>query len=102
MPSRIALPILSLALVMTTIAPLTTPAAAEEIYSFVDERGVVHLSNVPSDPRYQLTAQLRVMVSSDLGEPEQPFAPLLTDEELNGGGRRFDPVTIIAQPQNER
>jgi len=103
MPSRSAVPIHSLALVLSTIAPLlSTPVAAEEIYSFVDERGIVHLSNVPSDPRYQLTAQVPTMVSSDVSQPGQQNAPLLTEEQLTGGSGHFEPITIIAQPQNER
>src|SRR5439155_861143 len=30
-----------------------TNVAAEGIYSFVDNRGVMHFSNVPDDPRYK-------------------------------------------------
>lgn len=33
-----------------TISPGT---AADQLYSFTDERGVVHFSNVPHDPRYR-------------------------------------------------
>jgi soluble lytic murein transglycosylase len=29
------------------------PGAAEQVYRYVDERGVVHLSNVPADVRYR-------------------------------------------------
>lgn len=29
------------------------PAGAEQVYRYVDERGVVHLSNVPADTRYR-------------------------------------------------
>jgi soluble lytic murein transglycosylase len=32
---------------------LGAPSAAEEVYRYVDERGVVHLSNVPADTRYR-------------------------------------------------
>src|SRR5690242_8042864 len=103
MPSRSAVPIHSLVLVLSTIAPLlSTPVAAEAIYSFVDERGIVHLTNVPSDPRYQLTAQVPTMVSSDLSQPDQGYAPVLSEDQLTRGGGHFEPITIIAQPQNER
>lgn len=32
---------------------LTAPRARAEVYSFVDEEGVVHFTNVPTDPRYR-------------------------------------------------
>ena len=42
-----------------------TTAVAENIYSFVDARGVSHFSNAPTDPRYKKIAGAR-----------RPFAPL--------------------------
>ena len=40
-------------------------AVAEEIHSFVDERGVPHFSNVPADPRYRLFLQAKAAAGSD-------------------------------------
>jgi len=40
------------ALVAALLAAATAPAAADTLYRFVDEKGVVHFSNIPSDPRY--------------------------------------------------
>jgi hypothetical protein len=42
---------LTLSLILT-LAPLAAPAA-ETVYYFVDEQGVPHFSNVPSDRRYR-------------------------------------------------
>jgi len=39
------------ALLALLLAPI--PAAAGELYSFVDDDGVVHFTNAPSDPRYR-------------------------------------------------
>ncbi|MDH5298795.1 MAG: DUF4124 domain-containing protein [Desulfobulbaceae bacterium] len=36
---------------------LSGNASATTIYTFVDEQGVVHLTNVPSDSRYQPTTR---------------------------------------------
>jgi len=44
----------ALVLVAAAVGASTpSPAAADTLYRFVDERGVVHYSNVPADPRYQ-------------------------------------------------
>ncbi len=45
---RLPCPILVLPLLLAAV-----PAAAA-VYSFVDERGVIHLTNVPTDSRYRL------------------------------------------------
>jgi soluble lytic murein transglycosylase len=42
--------ILVLAIGVLSLAPM--PAAAGRIYSYVDDKGVTHFSNVPNDPRY--------------------------------------------------
>jgi soluble lytic murein transglycosylase-like protein len=39
------------ALLALLLAPV--PATAGELYSFVDDEGVVHFTNAPSDPRYR-------------------------------------------------
>lgn len=38
---------------LVCMAVLTASPAGAAIYSFVDEKGVVHFSNVPTDPRYR-------------------------------------------------
>ena len=40
---------------LATLAVLCQAAhAADEVYFFVDEHGLLHFSNVPHDPRYRL------------------------------------------------
>jgi hypothetical protein len=75
------------------------PAHAEAIYSFTDEHGVVHLSNIPSDPRYQVSADLS---GAQPMAPEQ-IAQLPEPEELPAEPGRFTPITITpAPPEPER
>ena len=87
------------AAMLIEIAPA---AAAEQIYSFTDDQGVMHLSNVPADPRYQPaanrpeTAQVPPQRSAEadptpefVSEPE-PLAP--------APGERFTPITITPTP----
>ena len=50
---------------------LCPPVHAEAIYSFVDEHGVVHLSNVPNDPRYRVAAVVTASTSPEPGAPPQ-------------------------------
>jgi hypothetical protein len=77
-------------------------AAADQIYSFTDDQGVMHLSNVPADPRYQPaatrpeTGQALPQRSAEadptpelVSEPE-PLAP--------PPGERFTPITITPTP----
>lgn len=45
--------------------------AAENLYYFIDDRGVPHYSNVPADPRYKPLAQSGL----EHGTPLQPTAP---------------------------
>jgi hypothetical protein len=46
-------------LMITTLCalPLQDGKAEERIYLFTDDQGVLHISNVPSDPRYRAYAQ---------------------------------------------
>ena len=73
---------------------------AEQIYSFVDEAGVVHLSNVPNDPRYQLAAQLAPSAASEVS-PVKPLPTLAIEEDppLPEGKQRFTPITITPDPK---
>jgi soluble lytic murein transglycosylase-like protein len=44
---------LGLALVVALFVGVAAEGRAEQVYRYVDERGVVHLTNVPADTRYQ-------------------------------------------------
>jgi hypothetical protein len=60
-------------------------AASDQIYSFVDEQGIVHLSNVPADPRYQVTGQVmqpntRLVSAPSTSEPQLNGEPLRETE----------------------
>jgi len=77
-------------------------AAAEQIYSFTDDAGVMHLSNVPTDPRYQSTAarpetahaqpqrSAEADPTPELASEAEPLAP--------PPGERFTPITITPTP----
>ncbi len=64
---------LVLALAAVVAGPGEAPAGSDVIYRFVDERGVLHLSNVPADPRYRPAGRL-----SEEGGLRVPGAPLRT------------------------
>ncbi len=49
---------LLLALGVPALAPTGARAGSDVVYRFVDERGVVHLSNIPGDPRYRPVGRL--------------------------------------------
>ncbi|MEK6604752.1 MAG: lytic transglycosylase domain-containing protein [Nitrospirota bacterium] len=52
-------------------------ASAETIYRFVDANGVLHLSNAPTDPRYQKVQEERgrTVAQAPTPAPIQSFAP---------------------------
>ncbi len=60
-------PALGVLLAVVVSASFPSVAAAGAVYRFVDEHGVVHLSNVPSDPRYRSYRPLAVR--GTLGAP---------------------------------
>jgi soluble lytic murein transglycosylase len=49
--------------------------AAATIYTFVDERGVVHFSNVPSDPQYRPVVRLRPGSGGAMNRAAQVIIP---------------------------
>jgi soluble lytic murein transglycosylase-like protein len=63
-------------------------ASAETIYRFVDANGVLHLSNAPTDPRYQKVQEERVkaVAQAPTPTPIQSFAPapIILAEERTG------------------
>ena len=55
---------------------LAPAVAGEQIYSFVDERGVEHFSNVPSDPRYKVVGWLKPQATGrSAQQPQNPAVP---------------------------
>ena len=47
------MPILARTIGLAALLLAVAPARAEQVYRFIDDRGVVHLTNVPADTRYQ-------------------------------------------------
>ncbi len=48
------LPVLSLLFICMIVIMLTSVSANAEIYTYEDENGTVHFSNVPTDPQYKM------------------------------------------------
>ena len=67
--------------VIFLILSLQTQIARADIYSFVDEAGVTHFSNVPTDGRYRLV----------LAAPPEPAAAASGDTQWLSRSRAFDP-----------
>jgi soluble lytic murein transglycosylase-like protein len=67
--------------VIFLILSLQTQIARADIYSFVDEAGVTHFSNVPTDGRYRLV----------LAAPPEPAAAGSGDTHWLSRSRAFDP-----------
>jgi hypothetical protein len=58
------------AMLFVLMASMMTPASsADQIYFFVDERGVFHFSNVPVDRRYRPMEELSIGRMEIPGEP---------------------------------
>ncbi len=51
--SRWKLIVLPCAAVLLSLHPLSPATVAAEIYQYVDQDGTIHLSNVPTDPRFR-------------------------------------------------
>src|SRR5689334_4692999 len=85
------------ALCACLLAAVGAPAAVERIYAFVDEAGVTHLSNVPADPRYQLTAQTAPGETAQVAEVIAETQPA-PEDDAPAGEPRFVPVHIQYTP----
>jgi soluble lytic murein transglycosylase-like protein len=70
----------ALCYVIFVILSLQTQVARADIYSFVDEAGVTHFSNVPTDGRYRLV----------LAAPPEPAAAPSGDKHWLTRSRAFD------------
>lgn len=64
--------ILSLTLACASLAA-AAPAARADIFSFIDEQGVAHYSNVPNDARYQLM----LAAAPEVSVAGAPISPVL-------------------------
>ncbi len=77
------------------VAGLAAVPALADIYSFRDERGVVHFTNTPDDARYKL-------VRREAGSPHAPaqsYAPRVSmpaEESI----RRYSPIIDLASRSN--
>ena len=95
--------LLAIALLLAWVAA-PSPGAAAEIYSFVDSDGVIHVTNVPQDPRFRRIRQ-------NLGNPgglhrvslgRKARAPLLLrraslyDDHIRAAAERYGlPVPLL-------
>lgn len=86
---------------------IETARATDQIYFFVDDHGVTHLSNLPNDPRYQATG-IAVQTASVTVEPQRSAEPepaaLPAEEDLapTQGQKTFTPITITPHPPPDR
>jgi hypothetical protein len=94
-------------LAATLMIGVAAASASDQIYSFVDEQGVVHLSNVPADPRYQATIQAmqgtdEMIESPRTAEAEQARA-LVMEEDLPPPppNESFTPLMISPHQSDE-
>jgi soluble lytic murein transglycosylase-like protein len=87
------LPLVRLALVGLLLAPLG--AAAGDVYSYVDEDGVVHFSNVPSDRRYRKVNRAKGGTELYKAAPQARARPLATSrferwrEQIRGAAEKY-------------
>ena len=87
--------LLSLAMALLLLLSVSeTNAGAETIYSFLDDNGVLHFSNVPADPRYK---KLQV-----IGQPVVRLKPAPSSKVVhqaiaeNSQQHRVDPALVRA------
>jgi hypothetical protein len=69
---------------LSVVAQTVTLAEEEKLYYFIDENGVTHLSNTPSDPRYRAFVpkkQGKEPNSSSTGDDVSPEEAILPGSE---------------------
>jgi Soluble lytic murein transglycosylase and related regulatory proteins (some contain LysM/invasin domains) len=86
---------LSAGLTALALAAVAMPALAD-IYSFRDERGVVHFSNTPDDTRYRLVRREPGSQPSPVASPVSARVFMPTEESI----RRFAPIIDVASRTN--
>ena len=85
------------------VTALATPGsgAADEIYSFADSDGVVHYTNVPNHPGYQLVAGTRERRRSKRGSRGAGVAPPLLrrttafDEHIRAAALKYGVAPVL-------
>ena len=82
---------LSAGLTAAVLASIAMPALAD-IYSFRDERGVVHFSNTPDDTRYKLVRREAGSAPAPTATPVSARVFMPTEESI----RRFAPIIDVA------
>jgi len=82
---------LSAGLTAAVLASVAMPALAD-IYSFRDERGVVHFSNTPDDARYKLVRREAGSVPMPSATPVSARVFMPAEESI----RRFAPIIDVA------
>jgi len=60
-------------LATTLIVFIATPPAEAQIYTYVDEKGVVHFTNVPTKPTNKVTPQALTALKKQLQQTKQRF-----------------------------
>lgn len=102
-----------IALLLIVASPSTAPAE-EKVYYFVDEDGVTHLSNTPSDPRYKPLAPVQRKPAPDTSlrtdpstaeepvVPEIPLTPPGLDEQSPERAIPEPPVVPAPAPERAR
>ena len=87
------------------------PAGATELFSFVDERGVIHLTDQPRDPRYRLVRFARSAKKQERVWPVvrlpvvndrlvRPFVPQIKTAPPEWRKVQFDPFISAAARSN--
>ncbi len=82
---------------------LLAPAGAQAaIYTFVDQHGTVHFTNVPNDPRYRAKA-IRPLFRGGSSRPARAGDPRLYEEHIQRAASRYelDPFLIKAVIKTE-
>jgi soluble lytic murein transglycosylase-like protein len=79
--------------VLLVLAISSQDVAGEPIYHYKDKSGVMHFSNVPSDPRYRtVVANDRVPVSGSAAVPSQPVTALSSPLSETSASRSRDSI----------
>jgi len=100
--------VLWLVCLLATLSFIDAVRATDQIYSFVDDHGVTHLSNLPTDPRYRATGIIAqqtataAVESAHSAEPEPAASPVDADIPPGPGQKMFTPLTITPHPPQER
>ena len=100
--------VLWLVCLLATLSFIDTVRASDQIYFFVDDHGVTHLSNLPTDPRYRATGITTVQTASAeessarSAEPEPAALPVEDDIPPGPGQRMFTPLRISPHPRDDR